>query len=604
LSIRSTCSRGIPSGRKTGCIMKKRGPWHSYPVRVGRKTGLPLVFACALSGLVLLSGPPCLATGATVYTIHVSSFKNAKNAQNELRRLREIENFLFEPFVVEEDVSGETWFRVYIGGFADEKEAREVGTLLKDAGRISYFNPIRMPQSPVNKLPGRQETPLPYRGQEGELQASRPDPDDTDRDSKTQARAETIAQAQARMAEGRAAKAYALLDPLEAELAGDMDYDYLLAVSALDSGNPARASLVFERILAVRPDFAGVRMDMARAYFALGNLEQAKTEFEAVLQLNPPAAAKAVVQNHLVAIEERLSDKKTTFTGYVETTIGYDTNVNNSTEDSRIYVPALTADLILASTNVRTEDSYGTIAGGATVSHKLNPKVSSYLNADARVRRQRTDEAFDTDTVGLNGGIRYEEGADTYRAGMKAERFWLDDAVSRNTVGVEGDWRHLVGTRDQLVLFGQYNQHRYPDTKTFDVNQILAGLSWLHALGGPGKPISYVSGYTGDEQDQRGRADGGQRFYGARLGGQVEPTEGISAFGNIGGLVGRYDTENAAFLDTRKDLQFDMRMGLIWRPKEDWTIKPQVTYIENDSNIAMYEYDRTDLSVTIRRDFR
>ncbi len=104
-----------------------------------------------------------------------------------------------------------------------------------------------------------------------------------------------LAQADQLMKANRAADAYALLAPLEDQLAGDPDYDYLLGISALDSGKPDKATLAFERLLATKPDFAGARLDMGRAYLMMGDRSRARTEFETVLSQNPPEAAKAVI---------------------------------------------------------------------------------------------------------------------------------------------------------------------------------------------------------------------------------------------------------------------------------------------------------------------
>jgi hypothetical protein len=52
-----------------------------------------------------------------------------------------------------------------------------------------------------------------------------------------------------------------------------------------------------------------------------------------------------------------------------------------------------------------------------------------------------------------------------------------------------------------------------------------------------------------------------------------------------------------------KDELLDISLGLNWRPYKDWTVRPQIIYSQNSSNIALYEYDRTETSVTVRREF-
>ena len=84
-----------------------------------------------------------------------------------------------------------------------------------------------------------------------------------------------IKKAEALIRDGKAAEAFALLEPYETKKAGDPVFDYLLATAALNSGQPSRAGFIYERILAVNPDYAGVRADMGRAYFAMGEIGRA-----------------------------------------------------------------------------------------------------------------------------------------------------------------------------------------------------------------------------------------------------------------------------------------------------------------------------------------
>ena len=72
------------------------------------------------------------------------------------------------------------------------------------------------------------------------------------------------------------------------------------------------------------------------------------------------------------------------------------------------------------------------------------------------------------------------------------------------------------------------------------------------------------------------------------------------------GIIFRYFVRKHKKLETLACVHsvFDERLGLHWRPKKNWTLSPQVLYIENNSNIDIYSYDRTDVSLTFRRDFR
>jgi cell division protein FtsN len=76
--------------------------------------------------------------------LHICSFKQKANAEKEVQRL---EKNGYKSFLAEEEISGQRWFRVYIGNFKDEQEARKVGSELKRKGLISYFKPTKVDES-------------------------------------------------------------------------------------------------------------------------------------------------------------------------------------------------------------------------------------------------------------------------------------------------------------------------------------------------------------------------------------------------------------------------------------------------------------------------
>src|SRR5262249_51500248 len=72
------------------------------------------------------------------------------------------------------------------------------------------------------------------------------------------------AQAKA-LVEGReAGRAFALLEPHEERLGGDIEYDYWLGVAALETNRLDRAVIAFERVLVRDPLFDSARLELAR----------------------------------------------------------------------------------------------------------------------------------------------------------------------------------------------------------------------------------------------------------------------------------------------------------------------------------------------------
>jgi len=418
-----------------------------------------------------------------------------------------------------------------------------------------------------------------------------------------------LEKADALMKQGKAAEAYSLLEPFEFEQSGNVKFDYLLGIAALDSGKPDKATLAFERVLAMDPNFAGARVDMGRAYFQLGDFTRARLEFETVLTQHPPPAAKATIDDYLAAIEKQESAKKTKATGYFEATAGHDSNVNFATSENQIAVPAL-GNLIftLNPASVKAADDYLGFAFGGEVNHQINPGLGVYAGADVRTRSNNTQDRFDTTSFDARAGLALGEGKNVVRLGVLGGRYELDGKTNRDTNGLSAEWRHLINPANQLSAFGQHNRFRFePTISVNDFDQSTLGVNWLHVVN-EGKGLVSATLFTGDERAPL-RADGGKRFNGLRVGGQMQLNDKTELFAGLGAQFSKFDLANAAFSSptealTRDDKQYDANLGLNWRFDKAWTLRPQVSYLRNNSNIVIYQHDRIDVSITIRRDFK
>lgn len=418
-----------------------------------------------------------------------------------------------------------------------------------------------------------------------------------------------LAKAEALMKQGKAAEAYSMLEPFEFAQAGDIKFDYMLGITALDSGKPDKATIAFERVLAVDPNFAGARIDMGRALYQLGDYTRAKAEFETVLTQNPPPAAKKLIDNYLALIEKYENDKKTVSTGYIEGGIGRDTNINFATSNSSIVVPALgNLVFILDPTGVKTPDTYMSFGLGGEISRKINANFGLFAGADVRNRVNYTQDRFDSLSLDARAGIALGQTTNMFRLGMLGGLYDLDGKRNRDTNGVNAEWRYLVNPANQVSAFGQYANYRFdPAISVNNFDQTLYGANWLSVVDG-GKGLVYGSLFRGDEKAPL-RADGGKDFSGLRLGGQVQLNDRTELFAGIGAQRSKYELANASFSTPteqviRDDKQLDANIGFNWHYDKAWTVRPQISYIRNNSNIVIYEFDRRDISVTLRRDFK
>ncbi len=422
-----------------------------------------------------------------------------------------------------------------------------------------------------------------------------------------------LEQARSLIRSGKAFEAYTLLEKSEFKRAGEVEFDTLLGVAALDGGKPDKATLAFERVLAVDPNAAGARLDMARAYFALGDYPRARQELDRVAGSNPPPAARAVIEKYLAAIAERERGMRTAVNAYAEGFAGYDNNITQVVGDFTNAVLASynlpgfqpTGNAILRSSAVA-----GT-AGGFDILHRVDDRVALFGGLDARYRNVLSANNYSSEQIDLRAGASHTSGANVLRAGLTLQTYRQRTdlpTANRNAVGLTGEWRHSFGERDQGALFGLATSQRYPDIAVNDTDSLLLGAGWLHQFNGALRPLMYGSLLTGRDNAKNllaNGADNGKRYSGARAYAQLSLSEKLDLYCSFGMMVRTDRSMNArsTVVDYGNDHMADVTIGVSWRPVQNWTIRPQAAYFENRSNVALSEYRRSEATVMVRYDF-
>ena len=415
-----------------------------------------------------------------------------------------------------------------------------------------------------------------------------------------------IPQAERLLREGKAEDAYRLLLAHEFEQAGQEDFDYILGVAALESGKADLATLIFERVLAVNPNHAAARLDMGRAYFALGDLDRARIEFESARRFAPPPAAQTTIDQYMAAIDKQTSGKSLRITGYADTTLGRDSNVNSSTAQGSLFIPLFATSLTLDTNSVKRGDNFLSFGGGVDASYALSERFSLLGGADAKRRANYRADTFDSQSVDMRVGAQYAGERDTLRLNLAQNRYDLDNASYRNTQNVVAEWRRTLDTRTQISFFGQDSRGRnlQAASRSNSSNVFMAGLGGVRVIDEGTRTFAFASMFRGVDVATDSRADGDKRLHGARIGMQRALMPAADWFASVSSQKSTYSLENPTYVATRRDYQYDLATGVNWQINRDWLLRPQISYTRNDSTLVINDFDRYEGSITLRRDFR
>ena len=412
---------------------------------------------------------------------------------------------------------------------------------------------------------------------------------------------EPLDQGKQRLGAGDPLGAYTLLEPLEAERSGEPAYDLLLGLAALDSGKYTRAIFALERVLAVEPGNARARAEIARAYLLIGENRAAREEFEKVKQQDiPPGVTESI--DHLLAMILRAENRnKPSLRGHLELTAGTDSNVNSSTDATTVAVPALGIATLNAN-SVQTSDTFATLAGGLAYRHPVSNGHFLTGNLNASIRQNQNDTQFDTSSVDGSFGWQFARGKNTVSLVLAGSSFQRDSEDLRDTASLNAQWQHDYTAISQATLFFQYIDITYPGQEIRDVDRVVLGAGYAQAV----RPRTVVFGslYGGAEMEKADNVQHlGHKLAGVRLGTQHRLDDKWSLLANVGYEGRRYGGLEPLFTEKRSDDQLEASLGLGWQFHQNWRIGARASYIENDSNIPVFEYTREVYSINLRLDF-
>lgn len=411
--------------------------------------------------------------------------------------------------------------------------------------------------------------------------------------------------ARALLDKGDAKAAYALLEPLEPQRAGDPEYDFLLGLAALEIGKNTNAIFALERVLAVDPNHVRARAEIARAYAAVGETKTAKQEFETVKRQGVPPEVAVTIDRVLSAIERVEDEGRTIIRGYAEGTIGYDTNANSATDSRNIAVPIFGGAIFtLSPAGVRRSDSFTAVGAGASLRMPLDKEWALTASVAGNKRMNSDWDIFDTGSTDAHIGLVRTYGKDVFSVALQHNQFWVDNDRYRAAVGFTAQWQHNYDARNQASLYVQYADLNYQSNQQArNADRFVIGANLAHALQGF-KTVFYGGAYLADEAAKNDAFTHlGHTAYGLRAGAQHEFHRDAKLFANIGYEHRRYGAEDPFFLKTRDEGQWNLGAGVAWTPTKNWRVTPQYQYTRVNSNITLNDYTRHVVSVTVRRDF-
>ena len=405
--------------------------------------------------------------------------------------------------------------------------------------------------------------------------------------------------AQSMIRDGKPLEAFDLLSPYEFENAGETEYDYLLGLSLLDSGEPGKSVFAFQRVLAIDPNFAGARLELARAYFDMSEYNLSRSEFNALQSQSPPPNIELVINKYLAAIRNRTLSQKQGWSGYVQLGLGSDSNANSAT-DANTFL-----GFSLSDKSRETKSSVISTIGGVSYDLPVNYFRTYYLRSNLN-HLSNNDASFASSfSYDLSTGLRQSfRNGDSLGASVQVYSADVDGRFNNKGANLSGQYSLNFSASNQLGFFMRLGEVDYVESfDVKDVTQAVAGVSWSHIFGSSARPSLVASLIHGQDDEKLTGSPYGRSYDGIRLIGAVAITHQVNLFTSIGTNSSSYDGQFFGLPDLREDDYSDISLGASWRFNKNWTLKTLVNVIENSSNIDIFSYEKTEVLFYARSDF-
>jgi len=427
----------------------------------------------------------------------------------------------------------------------------------------------------------------------------------------------------------QAEAAYGQLAPLADEMVDDVEFSFLFGYSALLNRRYQEALVAFDRVLSINPSHAGARIHSARALYALGAYDLAKTECKRALELDLTESLKGNIQQLLAQIDATQSKQKQYTTGYLEYQIGHDSNVSSAINSIEGYQTALLntypvfRDLGMEASPpngnaVLQSALFQGVNAGLQCSYRYQPGQSFYANADLQRRNYYdSSQAFNATSLGLAGGSVWEQADASLRISANLVQFFqAGQSTSEPTMtnnkqswGILAEYRPTLSGAMLPSFSATYSRTEVPQFRAQETEQQQLGASvlWKNPHNDRQFFITTFQYATDQALAPLETYNPGKVTQGLRVFAQTNGPQGIDFFLGLGWTM---RSDSASFgrgqqnVEFGKDTLSDGVLGAQFGLSAGWTLKGQWMLSQNSSNIPLFEFQRREISVFIRRDFR
>lgn len=395
---------------------------------------------------------------------------------------------------------------------------------------------------------------------------------------------------------------------------GDEQFDFNFALAAAQTAHYNEAIFPFERLLEAHPNNLRFRLELARCHFFLNNLGAAEREFKLVAANKPPAEVKDHIERFLTRIAEKKQQVTRSWQAGVGLALGYDSNINAAADldaiDATFYTnnsPTLTGVLTLEDEQKSQASSYYQLQGYGQYQLPLSKRTSIDFSLIGSIKDNSIDDTYDLTNIALNGGFRILRSNHNLRFGGIVRQYWLAGESLQNQLLANVAWQWHFAPYWKTTAEFELGQQDSDQNDALDFTQWQGKAALNRKNDGFSQNVQL--GFGSDMASDSINDFQGRNYYAL----SYQAQQALAADQQAYALINyRSNTYSDAFADdhiffageTREDQLMQIIAGWIYEFMPNTSAKLQLSHSQNQSNLELYDYQRTLLEAGLAISFK
>jgi len=391
-------------------------------------------------------------------------------------------------------------------------------------------------------------------------------------------------------------EAYDLLAENLKKNPNDIETRFLMGLALTELDRPDEAIPLFEQLLRENPNLPRVRLELARAYNANAQFEQARAQFQAVKALNPPAAVGENIDRFLAAMDaQRFWSARLSF-GFV-----HDDNVNAGPSSSSVLTSAFGL-VTLDPPSLPRDDSGWTLSASLNHVYPRSRRFAWQTTASFVRTDYSSVSDYDSDNIAISTGPTWKLPRYVVSAPVVYENMRLGDDRYSSAWGLAPQVQHPLNERLMLEAGAVAQARKYYNTATATTRSDRnGGVYAAHAgLRYSLDETSFVqAGYRLSREDTRQAYLDftGHGVFATYLKGLPH---GLTLVVQPSVARNGYDAREAIYPKTRTDVIYTLNINLAKElNKKGLSLALGYTYTKSDSSLDINTYDRNQVTLQL-----